>query len=152
MTPRPDGMPGRLVLDTNVWLDLLVFRDPALAALREAIDTSVVDPVVDARALDELARVLAYPALRLDAASAAAHLATARTRSTQVDVATPPLPRCRDPDDQMFLEIAVAAGASALLTRDAELLRMARRMARDHALAIVPPAEWRTAVDHRSKR
>jgi predicted nucleic acid-binding protein len=48
----------------------------------------------------------------------------------------------------MFLEIAVASNARALLTRDAELLRMASRMAREHDLAIIPPAAWRTSLVH----
>ena len=45
----------------------------------------------------------------------------------------------------MFLEIAVAAGARWLVTRDAALLRLARRMAREHGVDIVTPAAWREA-------
>lgn len=32
--------------------------------------------------------------------------------------------RCRDPDDNMFLDLAVAAGAQAILSEDRELLRL----------------------------
>jgi putative PIN family toxin of toxin-antitoxin system len=135
-----------LVLDTNAWLDLLVFDDAALHGLAVAVGDGAVRIAIDARALDELARVLRYGALRLDDATAATHLARAARLSSQVDVQAVPLPRCRDPDDQMFLEIAVATRATALLTRDAELLRMAGRMARDHGLAIVEPREWRAYV------
>jgi predicted nucleic acid-binding protein len=101
----------------------------------------------DARALAELARVLHYDTLRLDAGAVAAHLDSAIRLSRNFDVASRPLPRCRDPDDQMFLEIGVAARAVALLTRDAELLRMARRMQREHGLAIIEPRAWRDVVD-----
>lgn len=132
-----------LVLDTNAWLDLLVFDDPALSGLAEAIDDGALRIAIDARALAELARVLRYDALKLDDAIAATLFARAMGLSQQVDVQPMLLPRCRDPDDQVFLEIAVAAGAAALLTRDAELLCMARRMARDHGLAIIEPREWR---------
>lgn len=56
------------------------------------------------------------------------------------------LPRCRDRDDQKFLELAYQAGAVALLTRDDELLRLARRAKRDGLFTILPPASWREAI------
>jgi predicted nucleic acid-binding protein len=37
------------------------------------------------------------------------------------------LPRCGDPDDQKFLEAALAAGADCLLTKDRKLLELARK-------------------------
>jgi len=138
--------PPTLVLDTNAWLDLLVFRDDALAGLASAVHDGQVRIAIDARAVGELARVLRYDALALDEASAARHLATACSLAGMIDVPAMQLPRCRDPDDQTFLEIAVAARASALLTRDAELLRMAGRMMREFRLAIVPPSAWRDAL------
>ena len=141
-----DRIPA-LVLDTNAWLDLLVFDDAALRGLADAVHDGRVRIATDARALAELGRVLRYDALRLDSATAARHFARASQLSQSFDVQPMPLPRCRDRDDQMFLEIAVATGAVALLTRDAELLRMARRMARDHGLAIVEPSAWRTLPD-----
>lgn len=32
--------------------------------------------------------------------------------------------KCRDPDDQVFLELAIAAGADAVVTGDADLLAL----------------------------
>ena len=37
------------------------------------------------------------------------------------------LPKCRDPDDQKFLEAAAAARADVLITKDVALLELARR-------------------------
>ena len=51
-------------------------------------------------------------------------------------------PRCRDPDDQKFLELAAASGAAVLFSRDAEVLRLARRTARDGAFDIMKPEDW----------
>jgi len=51
----------------------------------------------------------------------------------------PTLPACKDPDDQKFLELAVGAGATHLLTRDRALLKMARRRGISGLLAIVTP-------------
>lgn len=52
------------------------------------------------------------------------------------------LPPCRDPDDQKFLEIALATGASQLLTRDKLLLKLARhRLVKPH-FRILTPEAW----------
>ena len=139
--------PATLVLDTNAWLDLLVFDDPHLHGFGRAVEAGRLRVAVDDRALDELARVLHYPALGLDEARIANCLALARRLATAVEIAPRALPRCRDPDDQIFLEIAVAAGARWLLTRDAELLRLAPRMAREHGLAILEPRAWRPTFE-----
>jgi predicted nucleic acid-binding protein len=56
----------RVVLDTNVWLDWLVFDDPSVEAIREAQRLAEVDIVIDDGCTAELQRVLAYPALALD--------------------------------------------------------------------------------------
>ncbi|WP_162823683.1 putative toxin-antitoxin system toxin component, PIN family [Lysobacter sp. TY2-98] len=140
------------MLDTNAWLDLLVFTDPSLAGFADAARDGSVRIVTDHRAIAELERVLRYGVLRLDEAAARSHLDVTRRLATCIDVPAMTLPRCRDPDDQMFLEIAVAARADALLTRDAELLRMARRMAREHGVAVVAPSMWRDVSAQMSKR
>ena len=48
------------------------------------------------------------------------------------------LPRCRDADDQKFLELAATAGADVLVTKDRELLRMKRGL----PFRVLPPAEF----------
>jgi predicted nucleic acid-binding protein len=48
---------------------------------------------------------------------------------------------CRDPDDQMFVDLAVATGARWLLTRDRALLALARH-ARPFGLEVVAPPRW----------
>lgn len=133
----------RLVLDTNVWLDLLVFRDPGVAPLLDALRTGRACAVTSAATRAELGRVLAYPALALDGASRAAAMDHALALSSCFDAPPParPLPRCSDPDDQVFIELAVAAAAQALLSRDAALLRMARRLQRE-GIRVTTPAEW----------
>lgn len=139
--------PATLVLDTNAWLDLLVFDDRHLHGVAASVEAGLLRIAIDARALDELDRVLRYPVLALEAARVATCLDAARQLATVVETPHQRLPRCRDPDDQMFLEIAVAAGARWLLTRDAELLRLASRMAREHGLAILEPRAWRPAFE-----
>jgi putative PIN family toxin of toxin-antitoxin system len=124
----------RLVLDTNVWLDWLVFDDPSVAARRAAVVDGRAEVYIDQACEEELARVLAYPrrGRPLDAAAQAVCLERCRAAARRPDVlaarATAPLPRCRDPHDQKFLQLAQSCGADFLVTRDRELLVLARRL------------------------
>ena len=130
----------RLVLDTQVWLDWLVFDEPALAGLRAEIGAGRAEVLIDAACLAELERVLAYPLGRK--VDAAACLARCDKFSILVKPEDPPfeLPQCRDPDDQKFLTLAAGVRADCLVTRDRELLRLARRCA--SWLAILPPGSF----------
>jgi predicted nucleic acid-binding protein len=62
----------------------------------------------------------------------------------QVEPGPLPLPglRCTDPDDQMFIDLALCTRSSWLFTRDRALLRLARR-ARPLGVAVIRPADWR---------
>lgn len=142
------GLPGRVVLDTNVCLDLFVFGEASTAPLARALSDGRVEAVTDERCRDEWCRVLAYPQLALDEvgrqAALAAHDRWVR-RPSEAWPAPPSgvkLPRCADADDQKFLELAFAAGAGWLLSKDKEVLRLGRRTARDGLFAIATPAEW----------
>lgn len=145
----PRAAPLRFVLDTNVCLDLFVFDDPNCASLLAATRAGEIELVTREDCRAEWLAVLAYSQLRLDEArrTQAIEMFDAHVHSLPwagLDDVT--LPRCRDRDDQKFLELAYQAGAAALLTRDDELLRLARRAKRDGLFAILPPAAWQEAV------
>lgn len=132
----------RLVLDSNVWLDWLVFGDGAVATVREDVEQGRAEVLIDAPCLDELARVLAYPLQRWTLDAAGIEHALARCRLHARMVASPAvsgLPRCSDGDDQKFIELAAGCAAFALVTRDRALLRMARSRLPFH---IVSPAAY----------
>jgi putative PIN family toxin of toxin-antitoxin system len=143
------------VLDTNVWLDWLVFEDPAVEPLRAAHARRALDIAGSAALRAELAHVLARPALRERAAVSRARRALAAplpeadrllaTYDTLVRACADAVGcalECRDPDDQPFLDLAVARQARWLLTRDRALLRLARAARARFGLAIVPPAAF----------
>ena len=122
----------RLVLDTNVWLDWLVFKDPAVAPLQAAVAEGRVEILIDAACEAELARVLAYDLGRhsIDADAQAACLAVCRAVARFIETektTNADLPRCEDPADQIFLEAALAARADCLVTKDRALLALGRR-------------------------
>jgi uncharacterized protein len=143
--------PVRLVLDTNVWLDWLVFDDPGVSALRHAVVAGHAEVWIDEGCLSELARVLGYPlfASALDPEVQAAHLAAARQVVRMLNrhdagyeaLHESALPLCRDPDDQKFLELARDCRASHLVTKDKALLELARRKRKPLPFRIASPVD-----------
>ncbi|MFA7665544.1 MAG: putative toxin-antitoxin system toxin component, PIN family [Burkholderiaceae bacterium] len=135
----------KAVIDTNVWLDWLVFDDPAARPIAAAAGLGRLRLLATRASRAELASVLARPIFGLDAAATAAalhrHDAHVRLVDPPPDADTLParLPLCRDPDDQKFVELAIAARANFLVSRDKALLKLARPARRWHGLAIVHP-------------
>lgn len=128
----------RLVLDTNVVVDWLVFDHPFMKAFRDGVRRGDVVVLTNALAIDELARVLRYPMLKLD------RQRQQRTLQAYLDQTSPAdmpegfgeealllpaaFPRCRDHDDDRFLALAFHARASALVSRDKALLKLRKRV------------------------
>jgi putative PIN family toxin of toxin-antitoxin system len=138
--------PLRLVLDTNVWLDWLAFDDPTVAPIKRAQAEGVVEIFSDEACTRELVAVLNYDLGRhtLDAESQKVKLAEFHRIvrphvPSASDGTEPPLPKCRDPDDQKFLELARDCGADYLLTKDKALLVLARRKVRPAPCRIIAP-------------
>ena len=137
--------PHWVVLDTNVVLDLLHFHDPGAATLDAAIRSGRVHVITDSSCLEELRRVLAYPAFGLgeDAQETlrAAYAAIAKVVEPGTAQAGAS-PRCTDADDQKFIDLALRCRARFLISKDRAVLRLARRFARTpgwSGCAIVEP-------------
>ena len=136
----------RLVLDTQIWLDWLVFNDPGIRLLRDTVQLGRAEIYMDAACEAELGRVLAYDLGRHTVAPAAreATLEQARRLARRIDKTLTPaeragLPRCRDPDDQIFLEAALAARADVLVSKDRALLELNRRKTRALPFRVAKP-------------
>ncbi len=138
----------QLVLDTNIWIDWLVYDDPAIAPLKAAQRDGQLRIALDEACLAELSTVLTYPAFALDAARQRSHLAEVARCTIRHDAQRPggaiKLPRCRDPDDQKFLILAYNATADWLVTRDKALLALHRRLHKI-GVRIASPLEWSAA-------
>ena len=134
-----------LVIDTNVVLDWLAFCHPVGAPLGDALTSGRCRWLCTRAMRDECARVIARESLRRWAIDAAAVLAV--FDALGVDVGPLPLLgpaerlRCSDPDDQPFVDLAIAWRAHALLTRDRAVLRLASR-ARGFGVLIATPEAW----------
>lgn len=124
-----------------------MFDDPGVAHLRRAVAQGRAEVWIDEACLAELARVLTYPLRRtgLEPDVQAVHIRTATSVARLLDrrqapCPSAPLPLCRDADDQKFLELARDCVAHALITRDMELLELARRKQRSVPFHILCPA------------
>ncbi len=122
---------ARVVIDTNVVLDLFVFADAAAQPLRAELAAGTVDWLATTAMRDELARVLGYPQIVPRLAFyglAAADVLTAFDRHARIVAPAPKAaPTCKDPDDQRFIDLAMAHGAR-LLSKDRAVLCMGKRL------------------------
>ena len=133
-----------VVLDTNAALDWLVFQDSGMAALGAAIESQQIAWAATPRMREELLRTLTYPALTkwqpdcertltLFDRWSAPHPEPEATRHGPL--------RCSDPDDQVFIDLAVTLQASWLVTHDRALHRLKRQAAR-LGVQVLRPRDW----------
>ena len=118
------------MLDTNVVLDLLHFSDLTAASILQAIENRRAQCYASQASLAELKRVLAYPEFALGISAQTALMAQYESwiNVTHTVVVHPKLPRCADPDDQMFLELAASVPAHFLISKDKALLAVKRKV------------------------
>jgi putative PIN family toxin of toxin-antitoxin system len=133
---------SKLVLDTNIVLDLFVFKDPSVRTLTQALQSGGVQWLATNAMRDELARVLDYPKI-------SAYLARVQIGATEVMTAFDqmaeihPAPAaasviCSDADDQKFIDLALAHQAS-LISKDEAVLQLAKPLA---ALGVRVQSMW----------
>ena len=120
-----------LVLDTNIVLDLFVFADAATAGLHEGLQQGRLRWLASSAMREELLRVLDYPqivkSLNHHGKTKEEVLARFDSLVTVLDVAPKASVTCKDPDDQKFIDLAVAHGA-LLLSKDNAVLCMHKRL------------------------
>ena len=135
--------PPTVVIDTQIVMEWLVFKDAKVAPLVQALGAGLIRWIGSPAMLGELRHVLGRgiaakfaPDLPLIEQAFAQHCLT---------IDAPPLPAvrlvCRDPNDQMFIDLAVAERAHWLISRDRDVLALAKR-ARAVGLAILTPEAW----------
>jgi predicted nucleic acid-binding protein len=136
-----------VVLDTNVVLDWLVFGDADVAALRAAIACGAVQWSATAAMRAEAEQVLARQPFEAWQPDLPTVWHTWDRHCLQVAVPPPASAtvaarlHCTDPDDQKFIDLAVACGARWLLTRDRAVLELASRL-REHGVEVATPRHW----------
>jgi putative PIN family toxin of toxin-antitoxin system len=123
--PRP------VVLDTNVVLDMLIFDDPLVPPIRALLAQGALRWIANAAQRVELERVLHYsqiaPRVAYYGRTAEGVLAAFDAAVHTVDAAPRIRYVCTDPDDQHFLDLAVAHRA-VLVSKDKAVLKLRKRV------------------------
>jgi putative PIN family toxin of toxin-antitoxin system len=119
------------VIDTNIVLDLWLFEDPATVPLRTALQSGRISHLATSSMREELVRVLTYPHIVKRMAKSNIQAQEILNRFDEHHVAAVPAAKapctCKDPDDQKFIDLAVAH-AVPLLSKDAAILCMKKRL------------------------
>ncbi len=120
-----------VVLDTNIVLDLFIFKDAQTQTLSDALSQAKFSWLATAAMREELERVLAYPKIAKRMAfyeiSAEEILEKFDAGTRNVEVPAKASATCKDPDDQKFIDLAVAQSA-ILISKDQAVLCMAKRL------------------------
>ncbi|MDT8437522.1 MAG: putative toxin-antitoxin system toxin component, PIN family [Wenzhouxiangellaceae bacterium] len=139
----------KCVLDTNVVVSALIFSGRRMAWLRRAWASGDMLPLASRATTDELLRVLSYPKFKLAREEQLELLGDylPYCQIVQIDSDVPELPRCEDPDDQKFLDLASVGQADWLITGDPHLLALAGQT----SFAVLKPAEARDRLATRPR-
>ena len=135
-----------VVIDTNVLLDVWVFDDPRASSLRQALQSREITWLTTSGMRAEWHRVLHYPHLLARWTSQSLSLDQLMAGFDRASTPVTDAPRspwvCKDPDDQQFVDLAVAHRAQ-LISKDKEILRMSKRLAKGGVTVLtqwVPPS------------
>jgi putative PIN family toxin of toxin-antitoxin system len=124
---------AHVVLDTNVLLDLWLFDDPRFDGLNEPLARQHLCWLATAEMREEFRRVLDYPHLvlkREQRGLSVNDLLGSFDRYAHLCEPAPKAPYiCKDPDDQKFIDLAVAHHAT-LYSKDKYVLALKNRLAR----------------------
>jgi putative PIN family toxin of toxin-antitoxin system len=127
----------RIILDTNILLDIFVFKDPGIETLLEAIHSKQYLAVTCEAILNEFDEVIGRSLFALTPEEQEAIRNEAR-RLHQIETGTTITPApftCSDPDDQIFLDLAFTLKPSTLLSKDKAVLKL-KFKAKSHGILI----------------
>lgn len=135
--------PPVLILDTQVVMDWLVFGYQGMGALINALELGTVEWIATPSMLDELKHVLGRGvAARWSPDLAHIEAVFARhCRMRPLPTLGHGRPRCTDPDDQKFVDLAIAERVDWLISRDKAVLALRKRVAR-LGPQILTPEPW----------
>ena len=118
------GFARRVVLDTSMLIGAIL-KPRSIPAQALNLATEHAEILVSEETLAELARVIQRP--QLDRYRSPVERETFYRTYAEVALmiaVTEPVVACRDPNDDKFLSVAVAGGASLIVSSDMDLLSM----------------------------
>ena len=118
-----------VIFDTNVLLDIFVFNDFRAIHLKAALVDKQVKSLATPKTIEEFADVISRPLFSLGQSTQEQILSEWRNLATIIqDETLNSAPwQCQDPDDQVFLDLAYSSKPCLLLSKDNELLKLAKK-------------------------
>ncbi len=135
-------MKPRVVFDTAAVISALLFPGGELSWLRQHWQQEACVPLLSRATAAELMRALSYPKFCLSPEERRELLADYLPWCMVVSVKSQSTMICRDPNDQMFLDLARSGKADVLVSGDKDLLALAGGA----AFVIESPAAYRRRV------
>ncbi|MFI5395673.1 MAG: putative toxin-antitoxin system toxin component, PIN family [Candidatus Binatia bacterium] len=140
-----------VLLDTNVWVSAFLNKQGPPARLVEAWLNREIDVVIALSILEEIGDVLRRPRIKRKYQVLEEDVVQ-YLRLIAAGVAVVPVAGtmrlCRDPDDDVVLETAIAGGAKYLVTRDDDLKRdldLIRQM-KEHGVQVMSVSRFLATV------
>ena len=142
--------PKLIVIDSQSLFDWMVFRNPVCerwGAILGGADWKWIFTYEMKAEFDFVAAKGFGERWPIDTAALAA---TWSRHAREVDVPAPlgagARLHCTDTDDQKFIDLAIAARAHTLVTRDKALLKLARKALERHGLRVCRPEIWSSGL------
>lgn len=122
-----------IVFDTNVLLDLFVFNDFRALHLKQALIDGRIKALATQSTLEEFTDVIARPLFSLDEARQEQIRLQWHSLAQMIEdnclIKAPWI--CKDPDDQVFLDLAYTVKPCILISKDNEVLRFVNQAAKE---------------------
>lgn len=137
-------MPIKVVIDTNVCLDLFAFNDPRWIEISNQLKSGGIIAVTKKECREEWLAVLHYPHLPVNDENRH-QIENIYDQYIQCEDQTSlpiRLPICTDQDDQKFLEISRDAKVDVLITKDKALLKLAKKLQKIGLFSIETPEKF----------
>ena len=118
-----------VIFDTNVLLDIFVFNDFRAIHIKAALIDKQLRALATPKTVEEFADVISRPLFSLEQSTQEQILSEWRNLATIIqDETLNSAPwQCQDPDDQVFLNLAYTSKPCLLLSKDNELLKLAKK-------------------------
>ncbi|MDI3474594.1 MAG: hypothetical protein PWQ79_391 [Thermococcaceae archaeon] len=140
----------KVVLDTNVVLAAMIKPSGLSALLIKALDGERLINFTSEDALDELTLKIGLLAEKGKISPGWEGILAHFLRGSEIVSPSTSFNLCRDPDDNKWLEIAYAAGASYILTWDDDLLSLRNKEKAvklgNHEVKILKPVEFHREI------
>ena len=125
-----------VIFDTNVLLDIFVFNDFRAIHIKAALVDKQLKALATPKTIEEFADVISRPLFSLGQSTQEQILNEWRNLASIIqDETLSNAPwQCQDPDDQVFLNLAYTSKPCLLLSKDNELLKLAKKAALENVL------------------